>query len=272
MKETALITGASGGIGYELARIFAREGYDLALVARSGEKLSAIGRELAGDYGAAVETIALDLGAEDAPREIFDRLSAENRPVDILVNNAGFGDFGDFAAADWDKLSSMVQLNCSALMHLTKLFLGPMLERGRGRILNLASTAAFMPGPLMAVYYASKAFVLSFSEAVARELQGSGVTMTALCPGPTRTGFRDAASLQDSGLFKNLKVARAEDVAAYGYRALMKGRKVAIQGAFNKALIFGLRLTPRSLVRNIVLGIQGPRAKARRDGRARQRA
>ena len=267
MNETVLITGASGGIGLELARIFAREGRDLALVARSAERLSALAAELEAAHGISVLPLAVDLALEDAPDWIARSLGERKIEVEILVNNAGFGDFGDFAGADWDKLDAMIAVNCRALARLTKLFLGPMLERGRGKILNLASTAAFLPGPLMAVYYASKAFVLSFSEALSRELKGSGVTVTALCPGPTRTGFRDAAALQDSGLFTNLKVAAAEDVAAFGFRALMRGKAVAVHGGLNKAMIFGLRFMPRSLVRGVVLRIQ----RSRPAGRAAKR-
>lgn len=259
MNKTVLITGASGGIGYELAKIFAREQYDLVLVARSGEKLAVIKEKLEEDYGILAEIIVKDLSLKDAAEEIHGALSTAGKHVDILVNNAGFGDFGEFAYSDWNRQYSMVQLNITALMHMTKLFLKPMLENKNGRILNVASIAAFQPGPNMSVYYATKAAVLSFSEALSRELKGTGVTVTALCPGPTRTGFEDAASLGNSKLFKTFKAAPAEDVAAFGYRSLIKGRAVAVPGFINKLLVFTVRFTPRGLVREIVYRIQDKR-------------
>jgi uncharacterized protein len=256
MNRIVLITGASGGIGQAFAEIFAREGYDLVLVARREDKLSAIKNALETQYQISVEVIVKDLTQTDAPEEIFSFLSIKKKPISILVNNAGFGDFGKFADADWSKQYDMVQLNITAMMQMTKLFLKPMQEAGYGKILNLASVAAFQPGPLMSVYYASKSFILSFSEALSRELKGSGVTVTALCPGPTKTGFEDAASMANSKLFHSLKVAKVEDVANYGYRSLMKGRPVVVHGLMNKLLVFSVRFMPRCLVREIVFNVQ----------------
>jgi len=225
----------------------------------SGEKLARVKNYLETKYQITAEIIEKDLTQPDAPEEIYRIIAKQNKHIDILVNNAGLGDYGEFVHRDWNKQQYMIHLNIIAVTHLTKLFLKPMLERGYGRILNVSSIAAFQPGPLMSVYYATKTFVLSFSEALSRELKGSGVTVTALCPGPTRTGFEAAASLENSRLFKNLKVASAEEVAAFGYRALMQGKPVAIYGTINKLLIFCLRLTPRSLVREIVYILQSKR-------------
>lgn len=256
MRKTVLITGASGGIGHQLAEIFARDGFDLVLVARNEEKLAETKNKLETKYRISVEVIAKDLAVKDAPEEIFAALANSGKHIDILVNNAGAGDFGEFADADWNKQYDMIQLNVVALIQMTKLFLKPMLEQRYGKILNVASTAAFQPGPLMSVYYATKAAVLSFSEALASELKGSGVTVTTLCPGPTETGFVAAASMENSKLFQNLKVAGAEEVAACGYRALMKGKPVAVQGFFNKLLVFSLRFAPRSLAREMAYRVQ----------------
>jgi short-subunit dehydrogenase len=177
-------------------------------------------------------------------------------PVDVLVNNAGFGLNGRFAETDLDRELAMIQVNIAALTHLTKLFLKPMVERGRGRILNVASTAAFQPGPLMAVYYASKAYVLSFSEAIAEELGGTGVTVTALCPGPTATGFAEAAEMTNSRLFKLKKPMTSMDVAKAGYRAMQRGKRIVVTGAMNKLLAQSVRISPRALVTKVTRTLQ----------------
>lgn len=256
MSKIVLITGASRGIGFELAKKFAQDGFDQVLVARSEEKLLEIKNYLETQYRISVDVIAKDLSVKDAAEEIYRTLSSNGKHIDILVNNAGLGDFGEFAQTDWNKQYNMIQLNITALVHLTRLFLNPMLEQGYGRILNVASAAAFQPGPFMSVYYATKAFVLSFSEALARELKGSGVTVTALCPGPTQTDFITAASMENSNLLNSLKMANAEEVAAYGYHALMKGTPVMIHGFANKLLIFSIRFAPRSWVREITYKLQ----------------
>lgn len=257
MTQTVLITGASGGLGLALAHRFAREGYDLILTARSADKLIAAKDTLEATHGITVTVIPCDLGAPHAAADLIAAIGEQGLSVDILVNNAGFGDFGAFADSDIDKQSAMVQLNVTALMELTHAVLPTMRQKGRGKLLNVASIAAFEQGPFMSVYYATKAFVLSFSQALARELKGSGVTVTILCPGPIHTGFFDAADLENSKLFRSLPVARADDVADYGYKALMKGKTVAVHGALNKLLVFSVRFAPRRLVSYMICKIQG---------------
>jgi uncharacterized protein len=254
MSKTVLITGASKGIGRELTILFAREGYDLVLVARSKELLMDLGKKLTKKYMTNITILEKDLTLKDAAAEIYNEL--KDRKIDILVNNAGFGDYMEFLHSDWDKQAAMIQLNVTALMHMTRLFLPDMHKRKEGRILNLASTAAFLPGPNMSVYYASKAAVLSFSQALSKELESSGITVTALCPGPTATNFEDAAGLMNSRLFHSLKVAGAREVAAYGYKALMKGKPVAVQGIGNKLLVLGIKISPRGLALNMINQIQ----------------
>jgi hypothetical protein len=244
----ALITGASTGIGLELARIFAREGYELALVARNQKRLEELAREL---KPASVQVIAKDLSLPDAPEEIQRSVPR----VDVLVNNAGFGVYGKFAETSLAEELNMMQLNMSALVALTKLYLSGMVAARSGRIMNVASTAAFQPGPLMAIYYATKAFVLSFSEAIGNELEGTGVTVTALCPGPTATEFQERAQLHDVALLK-LNVMDARTVAEAGYRGLMAGKAVVIPGLQNKLMAQSLRFSPRSMVTKIVRRMQ----------------
>ena len=254
--KTALITGASGGIGAELARVFARNGHDLVLVARSERAVKELAASLEQQHKIATRTVALDLGTPDAPQALFDQLAAANIPVDVLVNNAGFASYGAFAALDTAQELNMIQLNVTTLTHLSKLFLPPMLARRRGKILNVASTAAFQPGPLMAVYYATKAYVLSLSEALAEETRGTGVSVTALCPGPTESGFQARAAMEDSKLVKDKKIMDAATVAEEGYRALMKGDQVTIPGVQNRLLAFSVRLLPRKMVVKMVKNAQ----------------
>jgi short-subunit dehydrogenase len=201
--STVLITGASGGIGYELAKLFARDHHNLVLVARSGDKLVQVAAELR-TRDVTVKTIALDLATSLAPKFLFDQLQTDGLAVDILINNAGFGAFGEFAQMSNDEIFGQIQLNIIALTELTRLFLPPMLARRSGRIMNVASTAGFQPGPLMAVYYATKAYVISFTEALANEVRNSGVTVTCFCPGATHTGFAKRAGNDKSRLFKQL--------------------------------------------------------------------
>lgn len=247
----ALITGASGGIGLELARIFAREHFDLVLVARSKARLEELAAELRAAHGVAVEVIAKDLSAPDAAVEIQRQVGR----IDVLVNNAGFGLYGKFADSPLADDLNLMHLNMDALVALTALFLPGMIEARSGRILNVASTAAFQPGPLMALYYASKAFVLSFSEAIANELKDTGVTVTALCPGPTETGFQARAEVQDIPL-NRMGMMSAKAVAEAGYRGLMAGKTIVIPGIKNKFGAQSVRFTPRKLVTNIVRKIQ----------------
>jgi short-subunit dehydrogenase len=246
--QTALITGASGGIGYELAKLFARDHYDLVLVARRSGKLNQVAAELQGQFGVGVKTVALDLVASPASEFLFDQLGREGVAVDVLVNNAGFGGFGEFAAMTEEEILGQISLNITALTHLTRLFLPAMLARRGGKIMNVASTAAFQPGPLMAVYYATKAYVLSFSEALANEVAGSGVVVSCFCPGATDTGFAKRAGTEDSRLFKKLRPMNAEAVARDGYRGLMAGRTVVISGFQNWLVAESVRFAPRKVV------------------------
>lgn len=243
---TALITGASGGIGYELAKLFAQDKHDLVLVARSGEKLAQIANELQA-RGVTVKTFSLDLTAAPSPKFLYDQLQREGIAVDILINNAGFGAYGEFAKMSEDDTFGQIQLNIMALTELTRLFLPRMIARGSGRVMNVASTAGFQPGPLMAVYYATKAYVISFSEAIANELRDSGVTVTCFCPGATHTGFTKRAGNDKSRLFQ-LGAMSAEKVALDGYRAVMEGRTLAISGAHNWLVAESNRFAPRKLV------------------------
>ncbi|HEX6964176.1 MAG TPA: SDR family oxidoreductase [Gemmatimonadaceae bacterium] len=261
-RQTALITGASGGIGYELAVLFARDGFDLVLVARSVPKLETLARELSTAYGTRALVLAADLSRREAPEEIVRRLAELGITIDILVNNAGVGLAGPFADTDPAAELAMLQLNVGALVSLTKLLLPGMIEGGRGRILNVASTAAFVPGPYMAGYYASKAYILSFSEALAHELDGTGVTVTTLAPGPTRTGFQAAAHMQTSRLFRVANVMRAADVARVGYRGLMAGKRLVVPGLFNKLLAAGARFVPRSVTAAMAGRLNRPRRAA----------
>jgi short-subunit dehydrogenase len=245
--STALITGASGGIGYELAKLFARDHHNLVLVARSADKLAQVATELQGQ-GLTVKIIALDLASPLAPKFLFDQLQSEGVAVEILINNAGFGAFGEFAQLPEEEILGQIQLNITALTELTRLFLPPMIARRGGRIMNVASTAGFQPGPLMAVYYATKAYVISFSEAIANEVHGSGVTVTCFCPGATHTGFAQRAGTEKSRLFKHLGAMSAERVALDGYRAVMEGRTLAISGKHNWLVAQSTRFAPRKMV------------------------
>lgn len=245
---TALITGASSGIGLELARVFAADGIDLILSARSEDKLNALAKEVNEAYGVKAEVIVADLSVQGQAQSVYDLAKKNGWEVDYLVNNAGFGVYGVFAETDWTAEANMLNVNIVALTQLTKLFLPDFINKGQGRILNVASTAAFQPGPMMAMYFASKAFVLSFSDAIANELNSTGVTVTALCPGATETGFQRAAGATGSRLFETRKLPTGADVAKYGYRAMKKGKRIAIHGVMNKMLSFSVRLTPRRVV------------------------
>ena len=254
---TALVTGASGGIGKELSLILAREGYDIIAVARNADALDSLAEQVRSEYGREVRVIPCDLSVPGAARDMCSDVGS----IDVLVNNAGFGDYGPFVDCDPDKQMRMIDLNVRALTDITRSVLPGMVERGKGRILNIASVAAFEPGPLMSVYYATKAYVLSFSEAIQEELRGTGVTVTALCPGPTNTGFASAAGATGSNLFKEAAGADVRKVAAYGYRCMMRGKPVAVCGLTFKFLIFCIRLLPRSATRRMVHYIQGKTKK-----------
>ncbi len=223
---TALITGASSGIGTEFARIHARNGGDMVLVARSVDKLNALKQELESTYKVAVTVIAADLSQAGSAAAVFAQTEAAGIEVGVLINNAGFGGHGKFYQRDLAEEESMIQLNIATLTSLTHLYLQGMVARGQGQVLNVASTAAFLPGPLQAVYYATKAYVLSFSQAIAEELTGTGVSVTALCPGAVKTGFVERGNLEGVEVFD--KAASAESVAECGYKAMQKQQLVVI--------------------------------------------
>lgn len=254
--ETVLITGASAGIGAELAREFAPESARLVLVARRRERLEALAKELTETHGVAVEVVACDLARQGAADELIAELERRDLVVDLLVNNAGFGARGDFATLDRERQLSMIQLNVTTLVALTHALLPGMIERGRGAVLNVASTAAFQPGPYMAVYYATKAFVQSFSEALHQELAGTPVRVTSLCPGATSTEFAGIADLENSLLFRHAAVPPGP-VARAGRRAVRAGRATEVVGWLNRLGVFGVRLTPRRWARWFVARIQG---------------
>jgi len=259
---TALVTGASSGIGYELAKLFARDGYGLVLVARDRQRLVRTADEFNRSFGIDVRIIAKDLSSPTAAEEILKELQQSSVRIDVLVNNAGYGVYGPFAETDSAEELGMIQTNLVSLTQLTKELLTPMVKRGSGKILNVASTAAFQPGPLMAVYYASKAYLLSFSEALANELQGSGVTVTVLCPGPTVTEFQKRARMERSKHFSWAGPLNADRVARIGYRGMMKGKTVVIPGLINKLLAFSVRFSPRKMVTWIVRRMQEERNTA----------
>lgn len=248
MKKTALITGASSGIGLELARECARNGHDLVLAARSGDKLVQLAQELREGHGIEVQTIATDLSVLGNCDQLYGQLKETGVEVEYLINNAGFGDYGPFVERDAERQQQMIALNIAALTKLTRLFVPDMIARRKGYVLNVASTAAFQPGPMMAVYFATKAYVLHFSEALANELQGAGIGVTALCPGSTESEFAKVAQAERSLIFTMRTLPTSADVARYGYGAMIKKKRVAIHGALNKVLAGTVRFTPRRLV------------------------
>jgi hypothetical protein len=248
--ETVLVTGASSGIGLELARCFAADGCRLALVARKGDALEALATELRKAHKIQAQVFTADLAQPETPTRLLAHLQSAGLNVDVLVNNAGFGAQGRFVELPLARQLEMLQVNITSLTHLTRLLLPGMVERHRGGVLNVASTAAFQPGPGMAVYYATKAYVLSFSEALAEELGGTGVTVTASCPGPTATNFGAAASMKTLGLVKKISMS-AESVARISHQAFRRGKVVAITGFRNQLPVFLVRLVPRAVVRKI---------------------
>lgn len=254
--KTALVTGATSGIGEELARILARDGYDLVLVARNETRLQEVGADLGRRHGIGARVLPADLARPGSAAEIAARVRETSAGVDLLVNNAGRGTFGTFARTSLEAELAILQLNVVSLTHLTKLLLPGMVSRGSGGILNVASTAAFLSGPLMAVYYASKAYVLSFSEALACELRGTGVTVTALCPGPTRTAFQTSAGMEGSRLVRSRVTMDAAAVARIGYEGFKKGKTVVVPGLANKMMVQAVRLLPRRAVARLVRAAQ----------------
>lgn len=255
-RDTALITGASGGIGEELAKVCAAHGLDLVLIARSEEKLRKVASELSSKHGIKAIILPVDLADPATPDRLFQELSAQGIEIDVLINNAGFGLQGAFAEIAVPEMAAMLQVNVAALTLLTRLLLPAMIRRGRGRVLNVASTAAYVPGPFMAEYYASKAYVLSLTEALANELQGTGVTATALCPGPTTTGFAERAGVAHAKLFET--AMPAEEVAKQGFEGMLQGKTVVIPGARNRWMARLTGLVPRSMLANVARGLNSP--------------
>ncbi|HRI01448.1 MAG TPA: SDR family oxidoreductase [Saprospiraceae bacterium] len=253
---TALITGASSGIGLELAKVHASKGGDLVLVARNKSKLDELKTEIEKQYKVSVYAIGKDLSAKNSAQEVYEETINQRIQIDYLINNAGFGDYGMFTDTDWNKEEQMINLNITTLTQFTKLFLREMGKRGNGKIMNVASTAAFQSGPTMAVYFATKAYVLSFSEAVNNEVCDQGITITTLCPGATESGFQAAAAMEESNLVKGKKLPTSKEVAEYGYTSMLKGKTVAIHGFMNWILANSVRFTPRALVVKITRKLQ----------------
>ena len=252
MKKTALITGATSGLGYEFVKLFANDGYNLVLVARNEKKLKEIKQIFT---NIEVTVIAKDLSVPRAANEVFREIEEKGLDIDVLVNNAGFGLLGKFEELDIHKQLEMIQLNITSLTELTYYILPKMKERNSGRILNVASTAAFQPGPLMAVYYATKSFVLSLSEALVEELNDSNVTVTTLCPGATKTNFGSVANVEGTKMFS--KAMESDKVAKKGYEAMMSGKRVIVTGGLNKAGALGAKFLPRSMAAKLAKYVAG---------------
>ena len=255
-RSTALITGASSGIGRDLARAFAADGYNLVLVARRAAALQGIGDELAREYRIDASVIGADLATPDGTSRIVSEVSAAGTVVDVVVNNAGFGLQGTVAELPLERQLEMIQVNVTALTALSRSFLPSMLIRNRGGILNVGSTAAFQPGPLMAVYYATKAYVESFTEALAEEVSGTGLRVSCLCPGPTETGFAEAAAITDTNLFRRTVMTSA-DVARIGYDGWKRGKVLVVPGFSNRMGMAVVRFSPRPMVRRVVKRLNG---------------
>ncbi len=249
-KETVLITGASSGLGMELAKLFAADGSDLVLVARREERLNELAEQLKSEHGVEIHVLPKDLSKKSAPKEIFSHLNKENIQIDIVVNNAGFGNKGHVADLDTDLQLDMIQVNLVALFHLTRLFIPGIIERGYGGVLNVGSLAGFQPGPNLAVYFATKAFVLSFTEALAEEVSNPNIKISCLAPGPVKTEFGEKSDLEDSLLFK-VSLMDMEPVVKAGYQGFRKGQTIVIPGLKQQIVPFLNRFTPRLLVRKI---------------------
>lgn len=258
MRSTALITGATGGIGYEFAKILAEQGHHLILVARDAVTLRVIQTQLKEKHQINVSVLPCDLSQLNAAAQVWQTLLEQNQQVDVLINNAGFGDFGLFVDTDWQRQAQMIQLNIVALTQLTHLCLSGMVQRRQGQILNVASTAAFQPGPYMSVYFASKAYVLSFTEAIADELKGTGVRVMALCPGPTASKFQSSAQMEHSRLVWGKALPTPAAVAEFGYQALSSDQVVAVHGWRNKLFVTLVRFLPREIVTRVVRHLQAP--------------
>ncbi len=261
-EKIGLVTGAASGLGFELAKLLAADGYNLILADVDAEKLQRAKDEITAEYPSNIQLIVKDLSGCNVAEQIFQAI--DDRPVDVLINNAGFGIFGSFNDTDWQRQMDMLNLHIMTTTHLTKLILTGMVARGSGKILNLSSLAAFQPGPLMSLYYASKAYILSFSEAIANELVGTGVTVTCLCPGQTNTCFQEVVSngTKSSDNKISFNIACPKKVAKYGYEAMQKGKVVAIPGNINKFLSKLPRFVSRSTATAVIRRIQEKNRKA----------
>lgn len=254
MIKTALVTGAASGLGFELSLLLVKDGYNLVLIDIDELKLKKVKLLINNEFKNDVRILVKDLSQPNVARDIFNEV--EKLQIDVLINSAGFGLFGNFANTDWERESEMLHLHILTTTHLTKLILPAMISRKSGKILNISSLAAFQPGPLMSMYYASKSYILSFSEAIANELKNTGVTVTALCPGPTKTSFQEVVSENTSDNKISFNMANPSEVALYGYRAMQKGQTVAIPGLINKFLASLHRFVSRSMATKIVRNIQ----------------
>ena len=252
--KTSLITGGASGLGYEFALLLGKNWYQLILIDIDSDQLEIVKQELENNFQIKVNTITKDLSLQNSAAELFEELKGNS--IDVLINNAGFGLFGPFYNTNWERELSMLNLHVVTTTHLTKLLLDGMIKRGKGKILNISSLAAFQSGPLMAIYYASKAYILSFSEAIANELKGTGVTVTVLCPGQTKTSFQEVVSEVNKTNKISFNIATASKVAEYGYKAMMRGKTLAIPGVTNKILSFLPRILPRKIATAIVRKIQ----------------
>jgi short-subunit dehydrogenase len=268
LPPIAIVTGASSGIGRDLAELLARDHHDLILVARSTEALTSLANELSTRHGVACEPFVADLSRRDECHRLAEHLTSVDERIAVLINNAGFGDHGFFHETALERGLQMIDVNVAALTHLTRVVLPGMVRRRHGRIVQVGSVAAFQPGPLMSVYYASKAFVLSFSEALANETEGTGVTVTALCPGPTATGFQRAAGIGKSAPTSGAPAMSSAEVARLGYAAIMRGDRVSIPGGWNKMIVLLNRLLPRRTMTRLVRRTQERRLAATRAERA----
>ena len=252
MNKTVLITGASAGIGLEFAKIFAREKYNLVITARNEAKLNELATEIKSKHNINIKVLTKDLSKQNAGEEIFNELKNRNIITDILVNNAGFGVFDNYWCVDLQDEKNMLQVNIMALAELTFLFVKDMVNRGSGKILNVASTAAFQPGPTMPGYYASKAFVLRYTQAINFEVRKKGVQVSTLCPGPTITEFQTRAKMSETNMFKRRFTMSAEEVASIGYKGLMQGRSVIIPGRINLMAAMVSRIAPSKMSMKVV--------------------
>ncbi|WP_445958068.1 SDR family NAD(P)-dependent oxidoreductase [Yeosuana sp.] len=253
-NKTALITGAASGLGFEFSILLAKDFYNLILVDIDKANLQTAKKIIQRSYNIKIKVLVKDLSKVNIAQEIFDEIKSVS--IDVLINNAGFGLFGPFVQTSWQKESNMLNLHVMATTQMTKLFLIGMVQRRSGKILNVSSVAAFEPGPLMSIYYASKAYILSFSEAIANELQGTGVTLTTLCPGPTKTKFQEVVANSSSKNEIRINMASAKDVAKIGYKAMLAGKEIIIPGLLNKVIAFLPRLMSRNKVTSIVRKIQ----------------